>query len=337
MKEYDRVLFTKYMYIFFVAMLAYLSYLIVRPFVSYILVSLMIAYLVYPFNKKMTRVLRSRSASAVILTVLILALMFLPLILGGNRMVTEIINVYEKTNIDKVESIISSMFGGKLDNYIGPFLQKGMDFLLNQTSGFLLSLPLKLIGLIIALGVLFFAFRDGDHLVDKIRMVLPLSREDKDKVIDKFKHTMDATVYGTITMAVVEGVVATLIFWVFGVKTPVIWGLLMAVISMLPFLGPAFVWLPLSIYMYVTVSPAVGFAMGIVSLLVVSLLLDIFLKNKIIGKKGEIHPVVVLLGVIGGVSVFGIIGFILGPFILSLLLLFIGVLFNNNEIQSKRH
>lgn len=337
MKEYDRMMFTKYMYIFFVVMLVYLSYLMIRPFVTYILLSLITAYLLYPINQKMTKLLRSRSASAVMLTVLIVAILIMPLVIGGNRIVTEIVNVYEKTNIDKVESFISVLFGGRLDNYIRPFLQKGLDYMLDATSDFLLSLPLKLVGLVIALGVLYFSFREGDHLVAKIRMVLPLNREDKEKVIDRFKHTMDATVYGTITMAIVEGIVAAAVFWAFGVKTPVIWGLLMAMISMLPFLGPAFVWLPLSVYTYFTVSPAIGFAMGVVSLLVLTLLLDIFLKNRIIGKKGEIHPVVVLLGVIGGVSVFGIVGFILGPFVLSLLLLFIGVLFNQNEIHSQRH
>ena len=310
MKEHDKIMFTKYLYIFFVAMLAYLSYLMVRPFITYVLISLMIAYLLYPLNNKMTRLFRSRAASAVVLTLLILAMIFLPLVLGGNKIVTEIANIYEKTNIDRVQSYVSVFFGGRLDNYIGPFLQKALDYLLNETSEFLFSLPLKLVGLIISLGVLYFAFRDGDHLVAKIRQLLPLSKDDKEKVIDRFKYTMDATVYGTITMAVVEGVVATLIFWAFGVKTPVVWGLLMAIISMLPFLGPAFVWLPLSAYMYATVSPAVGFAMGVVSLLIITLLLDIFLKNKIIGQKGQIHPVIVLLGVIGGVSVFGIIGFI---------------------------
>lgn len=333
----NKDLLIKYLMISLVILLIYLSYLMLKPFLSFILIALLIVYVLYPINTKLSKILKNKTISAVVLTLFVLAILILPLAFLGNVLVKEVVVLYDRLDVNSIESTISGLSNGNLDSYVGPFIQKVLTFLVNEASNFIFALPTILMGLLIALAVTFFAFKEGNVLANKIKSILPLKASEKEKVILKFKKTMDATIYGTIAMAVVEGVIATFLFWIFGIPTPLLWGILTAAISMLPFLGPAVVWLPASIYLYFTGHMMAGFSLFLLSLLIITLTIDIFLKNKIIGKKGEIHPIVVLLGVIGGVSVFGVVGLIIGPFVLSLLIFIIGLIFDQNGIKSKKH
>ncbi|RME54687.1 AI-2E family transporter [Candidatus Woesearchaeota archaeon] len=308
-----------------------------KPYLSYIIISLIAVYLIYPLHEKLLRKLKLKMVSAIVMTLFVLLIFILPLIILGNLIVNDAVTLYQSLDIKTISETINNLLGEEFQNLINPFLSNILDYIAKNLSTFLLSLPSKLMGLIISIGIIYFAFKEGDILVTRIRSVLPLKKEDKDKVILKFKQTMDGIVFGTIIMALVEGLVAGIIFKLFGIPAPVIWGLVTAIISMLPFIGPAFVWAPASLYVYLSGRIYAAVALFILSWLIITLFLDIFLKNKMIAKKGKIHPILVLLGVIGGVSVFGIVGFIIGPFLLSLLSFLITIVFNENGIKNKKN
>jgi predicted PurR-regulated permease PerM len=256
----------------------------------------------------------------------VLVVILLPFILIINLLIKESIALYNKLDINQLSSLISSLFKGKLESYIGSLLEKIVSYIVSVTSSIVLSLPQKILALFVLLFVLFFAFRDSKDVLHMINRSLPVSDLHKKKMAEKFKSTMDAVIYGTIAIAIVQGIFAMIGFWIFGISSPVLWGLITGVIAMLPFIGPATIWIPLSIYHYVTGHEAGAIGLGIYSLVILSLILDMLLKPKLISKKGNIHPITALLGVIGGISVFGITGIILGPFVLSLFIFFVRVL-----------
>jgi len=180
---------------------------------------------------------------------------------------------------------------------------------------------------------MFVAFRDGEKAVAKMTKVLPVKSSYKKEFIRRFTQTTDAIVYGIVVVSFLQGLAALVSFYFFGVSAPALWAFLAFIAALLPVVGPAIIWVPIVLFKYFSgdVSAAVGLA--VYSLLVQNLLLDIMLKTKIIGGKGSIPPIIVLLGIIGGIMAFGIVGLLLGPIILVLLIEILKIYLGKNAFS----
>ncbi|MEA3379153.1 MAG: AI-2E family transporter [Nanoarchaeota archaeon] len=326
--------FTKLFFIALFALLVYISYKMISPYIGSILLSLFIVYILYPIYQKIKPKIKNDALSSFLMTLLVLILIILPLIFIGNILISETSSLYNSFYKGQLQTSMSNLFIGQFDSYIAPLLQNAANYLIKLTSSFLLSLPQKILGIIISLFVLYYSFKNGEKIVQKIKELLPLKNKNKKKIIDMFKNTMDATIHGTILFAILEGLFAIFGYWYFGLSTPILWGLLTGIIAMLPVIGPAAVYLPLAIYLAYKGNIAGAIGLVLYSGLILTFLLDIVLKNKVIGKKGKIHPIIVLLGVIGGLHLFGMVGVIIGPFLLSVTLLFIKIIVGENAIKS---
>jgi len=172
--------------------------------------------------------------------------------------------------------------------------------------------------------IMFFLLRDGKDIANKVKRLLPLKKHYQKRVFEKSKEVTFAVVYGHLSVALIQGALGGIGFLILGVSSPLLWGLVMAFAALIPFVGTPLVWLPVALFRIFN-----GFSTGNNSLLLNGILLflygalivstiDNFLKPKIIGDKAEVHPILVLLGVLGGLKLFGIIGIVIGPVILAI-------------------
>lgn len=174
-----------------------------------------------------------------------------------------------------------------------------------------------LTSLCIALYLLFFLLRDGDKLSKRIREAIPLSRKYKQRLFLNFTTVIRATVKGNILVAIVQGALGGLAFWFLDVSAPVLWGVLMAFLSLLPAVGAALVWAPVAVYFLATGDVWQGVGLAAFGVFVIGLV-DNILRPILVGQDTKMPDYVILLSTVGGMALFGLNGFVIGPVIAAL-------------------
>lgn len=169
----------------------------------------------------------------------------------------------------------------------------------------------------VALYLLFFLFRDGNALAAKIRRASPLSDHHTDRLLKAFVAVMKATVKGSITIAIVQGTIGGVTFWLLGIQAPVLWGALMCVLAMVPAVGAGLVWAPVAIYLLAMGDYTKGIILLLVGTFLISLI-DNLLRPALVGKGTRMPDYLVLVSTLGGLSAIGVNGFVLGPLIAAL-------------------
>lgn len=194
-----------------------------------------------------------------------------------------------------------------------------------QASQFLATKALNIgqdtLGFIVSVGImlylLFFLLRDGVALGRRVRQAIPLDEAHKRNLTSKFTTVVRATVKGNIVVAASQGALGGLIFWVLGIQAPVLWGVLMAFLSLLPAVGASLIWMPVALY-YLATGAAVQGAILIAYGIFVIGLVDNLLRPLLVGKDTKLPDYMVLISTLGGMSLFGLTGFVIGPAIAAL-------------------
>ncbi|MYM34806.1 AI-2E family transporter [Duganella sp. FT94W] len=174
-----------------------------------------------------------------------------------------------------------------------------------------------LTSLCILLYLLFFLLRDGDKLAKRIREAVPLSRKYKQRLFQNFTTVIRATVKGNILVAIAQGALGGLAFWFLDVRAPVLWGVLMAFLSLLPAVGAAIVWAPVAVYFLATGAVWQGVSLIVFGVFVIGLV-DNFLRPVLVGQDTKMPDYVVLLSTVGGMALFGLNGFVIGPVVAAM-------------------
>jgi predicted PurR-regulated permease PerM len=196
-------------------------------------------------------------------------------------------------------------------------LVKGSSYIATQaftigkgTADFILSLALMLY-------LLFFLLRDGQALTKRITDAIPLSDQQRHALADKSTVVIRAMFKGNILVAIVQGALGGLIFWILGIHAPVLWAVVMALLSLLPAVGAAIVWLPVAIYLLATGSVWEGVVLIAYGALVIGLV-DNLLRPFLVSKDTKMPDYLVLISTLGGIAIFGLNGFVIGPLIAAL-------------------
>lgn len=184
-----------------------------------------------------------------------------------------------------------------------------------------LSLGQNALQFVVSVGImlylLFFLFRDGAELGRVVRQAIPLSDGYTHQFLDKFAAVIRATVKGNIIIAMLQGAIGGFTFWMLGIEAAVLWGVVMAFFSMLPAVGAAFVWAPVAVYFAVTSQWLPAIALTLIGVLVIGMI-DNLLRPPLVGKGTRLPDYVVLVSTVGGMSLIGINGFVVGPLIAAL-------------------
>jgi predicted PurR-regulated permease PerM len=180
------------------------------------------------------------------------------------------------------------------------------------------SLTNTLISFLVFIFFLFYFFRDGEEILDSIIDKIPLQKMQKEKFLEEFKNVTNAGVYGLILVGLLEGILGAVGFYLFKVPSPIFWGLLIMILSMLPVVGTSLAWIPVALTKFAAHDYFNGIAILLFGIIILSGI-ETFAHPRIIGKKANIHPLAIVLGVFGGIGFLGITGIIFGPLIFVML------------------
>ena len=313
---------------------------ILFPFMGAVLWAMFIAIIFAPLQARVRAQVGPRPTLAALLTLsLVVLIVILPLTLLGISVVQEISVAVQKLRSGEVQvgqyfqralNALPQWAHALLDRFGLGDLQAMQDRLtaLFTQSGQYLTVRLLGIGqgtlqfvvaFFVMLYVLFFLLRDGQAVADRIARAIPLEDDQTHRLLTQFVTVVRATVKGNIVVALIQGTLGGLAFWVLGLPGPLLWGALMAILSLLPAVGAALVWGPVALY-YISVGeiwPAIGLAVwGVLAIGLV----DNILRPILVGRETRMPDYLVLVSTLGGISVFGLNGFVIGPVIAAMFL-----------------
>ena len=311
---------------------------ILWPFFGAIFWGTVLAILFAPPYRRLASSMGRRRTLAALATVMIVVLMvILPLTLISGLLVQEGFSVYERIQSGELniaryfEQVFSALpawvtdlldrFGltnlGVVRERVSTGLMTGSQFLATKALSIGQNTFDFIVNLFIVLYLLFFLLRDGDFLIRRIRDAIPLHPEQQRELLSRFTTVIRATVKGNVVVAIVQGALGGLMFWFLGVRAPVLWAVLMAFLSLLPAVGSALVWLPVAIYFLVTGAIWQGAVLIAFGILVIGLV-DNILRPILVGKDTKMPDYVVLMSTLGGMAIFGLNGFVIGPVIAAM-------------------
>ena len=311
---------------------------ILQPFFGTILWGAIIALLFTPLYRWLLPRLGGRRSAAAILTVLaVLIIVILPLAGVAASLAREAATFYERLQSGEVNpgvyfhglfDALPTWITGLLDRFgmidfetlqkrFVTALAEGSQFIATQAVSIGQNMFEFLANLCITLYLAFFLIRDGDDVARIVRRAIPLAPAHKKELIARFATVIRATVKGNLLVAAIQGALGGVAFWFLGVTGAMLWGVLMAFLSLLPAIGAALVWVPVAIYFFISGNTWQGIALVAWGVLVIGLI-DNLLRPILVGKDTQMPDYVVMITTLGGMAVFGINGFIIGPAIAAM-------------------
>jgi len=291
----------------------------------------------YPVYKKVNARLAHPDLSAIITLSLILIVIIVPVLMIGSLLVTQSVNTYATfSNDGRIGTWISDVANWLRDNPLTASLNVDDAFWTEKFSsaaqsitGWLFNFArqltqdsFKFFGLFAIMAyTLFFLIRDGEKMLKKLMHLCPLGDKYEEKLYAKFVATAGATIRGNLTVAVIQGALGGILFAVTGIPAPLVWGVIMTLLAMIPGIGTFLVWLPVGVVMLILGNVWEGVLIITLGALVISTI-DNFLRPVLVGKTISLHPLTIFFSTLGGIIVFGPSGFIIGPIIASLAVAF---------------
>jgi predicted PurR-regulated permease PerM len=319
----------------------YYSYAIVKPYLVDIFLALVIFFVAKPLHQVLTRLLFGKRSLASALTCLILALVIIvPLVTLVSIVARQALEFSSLLSQGMQSGTLGQWLNAKMDllqhylehlklplppeqikfeGLVQTILSNASKFIYKNAINFLSGFTSFVLDLSLVLFVTFFLFLQGDDFIDEVKKLSPLSNADNEMIVSEMEATIKATLWSTVVVAFIQGSLGGIGFLLFGVPQPAFWGTVMVPASVIPVVGAAIIWLPAVIYLFLigSWSKAVGLLI-FCGVFIGSV--DNVLKPMLMRGTRSTPTVLVLLAILGGISYFGMIGFILGPFILSLLL-----------------
>ncbi len=324
------------------AILAYLLFQIFEPFFAPIYWAFLLAFMLFPVNRQVRRLVKGRNGLAAALTTLGVTLgIVVPAAVGMVAFARQAVELggrlsalAQRYQIGGVEDVLKlpvvggamawlrdhlGLDAGQIQKWLVLGAQQAVQFLFAHSRDVLFG-ALGIFGsLTLTLFILFFFFRDGDVLAARIWVLIPLDAKRKERLDARLQGVTRAVVIGTVLTALAQGAMLAVGFWITGLSSPIVFGVISAVASFIPLVGTGIVWVPAAIYLF-----AQGVAWKTVFLVVWSAAVvgsaDNVLKPLLVSGKSQIGTLTVFFGVLGGLAAFGFIGLFLGPVILALAL-----------------
>ena len=311
---------------------------IISPFFGAVFWAMVLALMFMPVHRRLCARLRGRDTLAALGTLLFcMVIVVVPMIFVVGAMVDEATSFTQRLRTGEFNprtyfEQIQNALPGWLRDLLGRFgLFNAQDVVDKLTAAVVqggqalttraLAIGQNTLMLLVNLGImlylLFFFLRDGRDLAQTIRRAVPMQRQHTDFLLSKFATVVRATVKGTVVVALVQGMLGGVAFAFLGIHGAVLWGVVMSVLSLLPAIGAALVWAPVAIYLMATGSMIEGLGLAAWGAGVMGMV-DNLLRPILVGKETKLPDYLVLLSTIGGLSIFGVNGFLIGPAIAAL-------------------
>jgi len=316
---------------------------VLKPFFGTIFWACAITIIFYPLQLKLCARLKGRNNLSAMITLLTCILVVvLPVTLLVSSVVSEGADMYAKLQagevnpahyIDKVRTAFPAL-QQTLDRFgvDAAKVKEGSVSMAMSSGKFVAQHALSigqntftlLLNICLMLYLTFFLLRDGNYLLELLIRALPLGDARERLLFAKFGEVTRATIKGNLVIAVVQGSLGGFIFWALGIPGALLWGVVMAVLSLIPAVGPAIVWAPVALYLFAAGDNTkaiilVAFGMGVIGLI------DNILRPILVGRDTKLPDYIVLLSTLGGLGLFGLNGFVIGPLVAALFIAFWGI------------
>jgi predicted PurR-regulated permease PerM len=301
--------------------------LLLSGFATPLVLGALLATITHTFYKKLVKNFRGNKTIAALLVLLIIVLIIIIPFFG-------ILTLLVNEAFDLVAQIQNQLaserpFGDVIDNFSGQLSVNVQNFIennilpnLSQIGSFfttqgraLLTNATRLgIGFFVLFVTIFYLLRDGDRFGKFLDTFSPLKHSDNKRLYQIFKDTGQAIFFGNFVSAIAQGFVGGLGFFIFGLTSPLFWGTIMAFLALIPLLGPYIIAIPAAIYLFAVGKTGIAIGFLLYNILIVSTV-DNIVKPILIGDKIKVHPLFILLAILGGIKIFGLMGIVYGPLI----------------------
>ncbi len=320
-----------------VAGLVYIAFNMFLPFMPAISWAVIFSIVLYPVYDSIRVKVKSSAIAAAVLVIISFLLFIGPLTYVTYLLAVEIRAVIAHLG---ERSMTATFFGNAnikdMLESIARLLDVPVDSIFDILRGFAESIEKSLMRLFQehALGVvhalvdyfimlftIFFLLRDGQIIIAGIYRLLPLPDEQKNRLFLRIREVIVSTIYGGVMIALAHGIIGGSAFYFLGVPSPILLGFTMSVFSFIPVIGDFIVWGPVTAYLFLTGSFIKGIIMAVIAIVLLVGVIDHILRPKVIGQRAKIHTVLIFFGVLGGIHLFGLIGFVAGPLVIALLMM----------------
>ena len=321
-KEYKNI-----MLILLTAALVVLAFLIIRPIIIAVLFGLILAYIFHPLYKKIHKKIKSENVSAFIVVIgiliilLALAIFLIPII--GKQLLAVYMSAQQMDLSEVLQETFPNLFGSTsqdLSASISSFTQDTAAMFLSSVQKIILNFPSMLLQTVVVLFTFFFMLRDHDKMRDYFLSISPFSKEAQRQFYEKFEQVTNSILYGQLIVGITQGIIAGIGYLIFRVPNTALLTIITMLVGIIPVIGPWLVWIPVDIWLFMTGQTGAAIGLLIYGLLIINWI-DSIVRPLIVSKMTKMNTAIALIGMIGGLYVFGIIGLILGPLILAYLLL----------------
>lgn len=308
--------------------LVVLAFLLLRPILLSIIFGIILAFIFTPIYDWMCKILKAKNLSAFLMCILLLALIFVPLWYLTPIMINQSIKVYMASQqmdfIKPLANIFPSLFeseafAAEIGSVLHSFATKITNSLMNSFSKLILNFPTLFFQFLVVFFTFFFVLRDKEKLIAYIQSLLPFSKDVERKLFKSSKGITTSVLYGQVIIGILQGLVAGLGFFIFRVPNALLLTVLAALAGIFPIIGTTIIWVPVVIYLVIANNTLA--AVGVALFGMVASTIDSTLKPIFVSKRTELNSSIILIGMIGGLFLFGILGIILGPLILAYLLI----------------
>ena len=306
-----------------------------QPFVNVILWATVLTVVFYPLHKRIRERVASPSGAAALSTLLVIVLILLPVTFITIAVVRELSGAAD--NLQRgVQQLSGPTMPGlswildRLRGYVDidpiaaqQFVAERMQAWGSALAGSTLVMVGGAVGAVVQMALvvftMFYMFRDGERIRHAVYEMLPLERVQMHDIAVRTREVIGATIYGVLVISAIQGTLGTFIFWILGLPSPLLWGVVMFFLSMIPMAGAFLVWGPAALYLAFTGAYLKAGLLVLWGVLVIGSI-DNFLSPRLVGKRASLHELLIFFAVLGGLEVFGVLGLVLGPVVVALTL-----------------
>ncbi len=321
---------------FITGLMLYLCWQMVLPFISIILWSVILVIIFHPFYRKIRAKVKNHALSAILTIAISLLTFILPVMLVSAAAINELAG-FAGTTIEHIQQVIADPQHsqlGYLYNYVNGFINleevvkpEDIKSLAANISQMMLSASWYVIegvfgtfiGILFAIFSMYYLFRDGEKIVADLPGILPMDNGQAKELIRETSDLINATIRGSLFVAVVQGTLAGIMFWLLGIPSYILLGVITMIFALIPTGGTAFVTVPVIIVLAVTGQYWKAAILAAYAALVIGMI-DNFLLPRMIKQRAKMNELFVFFSVVGGLQLFGILGLFMGPIILAIAL-----------------
>lgn len=322
----------------------FLCWKMLEPFIGVLLWAIVLVIIFFPVFQSILRKTKRPALSAFLTILLVMATVIIPFALISIAVANQLTHVVGNLQSTAERLLADPIQGDKirklfetvkeyvnlesLKEQLGRISQTALKGTINVVGGIIGAV----VKVFFILFTMYYLFRDGSRIAERLPDLLPLNRERAVQILLHTRDIISASVYGVLVIAVIQGLLGGIMFWILGIPSSLVWAVLMTLLSTIPMAGAFIVWVPAAIVLALTGHWGQALILTLWGALVIGSI-DNFLRPKLVGQKAKMHELVIFFSVLGGLSVFGVLGILLGPVVVAVTIALLDVLGEQPDLK----